>query len=118
MGGIMTSRGPLRLNRYASGGVARGAQMAIFGEGSGPEAYVPLPDGRAIPVNINGARGGATHVVAPNITIHNNIPAGMSAEDTNRTAATFARKTSEMIRQSVNEAIIAQMRTGGLLNPA
>ena len=118
MGGVMTSRGPLPLNRYASGGVARGPQLAIFGEGSGPEAYVPLPDGRAIPVNISGARGSATHVIAPNITIHNNIPAGTSGEDAHRTAAAFARATQDMVIRSVNDAIITQMRTGGLLNPS
>jgi hypothetical protein len=29
-------------------------QMAMFGEGSTPEAYVPLPDGRRIPVQMAG----------------------------------------------------------------
>lgn len=51
-GNIMTPDGPLPLNRYANGGVARSAQVSIFGEGRTPEAYVPLPDGRTIPVTI------------------------------------------------------------------
>lgn len=51
-GGIMTSRGAIPLRTYAKGGVANTPQMAIYGEGSGPEAYVPLPDGRSIPVSI------------------------------------------------------------------
>jgi tape measure domain-containing protein len=50
-GGIMTSTGPLPLRRYAAGGVANSPQMAVFGE-RGPEAYVPLPDGRSIPVKM------------------------------------------------------------------
>jgi tape measure domain-containing protein len=50
-GGVMTSRGPLPLKRYATGGVARSPQVAMFGE-RGPEAYVPLPDGRSIPVKM------------------------------------------------------------------
>lgn len=50
-GGIMTSAGPLPLRRYAAGGVANSPQMAVFGE-RGPEAYVPLPDGRSIPVKM------------------------------------------------------------------
>ncbi|OAI25962.1 hypothetical protein A1351_15530 [Methylosinus sp. R-45379] len=50
-GGVMTSRGPLPLRRYADGGVASSPQLAMFGEGSGPEAYVPLKNG-AIPVRL------------------------------------------------------------------
>lgn len=51
-GGVMTSRGPLPLRRYSEGGIARSPQLAMFGEGSTPEAYVPLRDGRAIDVNL------------------------------------------------------------------
>ena len=61
-GGIMSSQGPMPLNRYAGGGIANTPQMAIFGEGSRPEAFVPLPDGRAIPVKIQGDMGGTTVV--------------------------------------------------------
>jgi tape measure domain-containing protein len=56
-GGIMTSRGSVPLRRYAGGGVARSPQLAMFGEGSMAEAYVPLPDGRSIPVTVNGSAG-------------------------------------------------------------
>lgn len=51
-GGVMTSQGPLPLHRYAGGGIATAPQLALFGEGRTPEAYVPLPDGRSIPVSI------------------------------------------------------------------
>ena len=53
-GGVMTSAGPLPLARYANGGIANSPQFALFGEGSRPEAFVPLPDGRRIPVHIQG----------------------------------------------------------------
>ncbi|MCQ4188119.1 phage tail length tape measure family protein [Methylocystis suflitae] len=53
-GGIMTSAGPLPLRRYAAGGVADSPQLAMFGEGRQPEAFVPLPDGRSIPVAMRG----------------------------------------------------------------
>lgn len=56
-GGIVSEFGEVPLRRYAGGGVARSPQAAIFGEGSTPEAYVPLPDGRTIPVTMNGAAG-------------------------------------------------------------
>lgn len=50
-GGVMSNVGPLPLKRYAAGGVAKSPQMAVYGE-RGPEAYVPLPDGRNIPVKM------------------------------------------------------------------
>lgn len=53
-GGIMSSAGPLPLRSYASGGIANSPQLALFGEGRMNEAYVPLPDGRSIPVTVSG----------------------------------------------------------------
>jgi tape measure domain-containing protein len=65
-GGIMTQFGSVPLRKYAAGGVANSPQLAMFGEGSLPEAYVPLPDGRRIPVAMSGAssggRGGSANV--------------------------------------------------------
>ena len=49
-GGVM-SNNVVPLKRYAAGGIAREPQMALYGE-RGPEAYVPLPDGRSIPVKM------------------------------------------------------------------
>ena len=47
----MTSRGLVPLRSYADGGVAYSAQMAMFGEGSTPEAFIPLKNG-AVPVKL------------------------------------------------------------------
>lgn len=58
-GGIMSSRGRLPLSFYSAGGIADSPQMAVFGEGRLPEAYVPLPDGRSIPVTMKDARPAA-----------------------------------------------------------
>ena len=74
-GGVMTGRGPLPLRAYASGGVASSPQLAMYGEGSTPEAFVPLPDGRSIPVTM---KGGAQAV---NIVIHNTIGSIASQSD-------------------------------------
>ncbi len=65
-GGIMTSAGPLPLHAYASGGIASRPQLALFGEGSRPEAFVPLPDGRNIPVKMEGGSGS----VVVNMTVN------------------------------------------------
>lgn len=59
-GGVMTSGGPMPLRAYANGGIAKSPQLALFGEGSRPEAYVPLPDGRSIPVTMSGASQNVT----------------------------------------------------------
>lgn len=50
-GGAASVRMP---SLYAAGGISNGP--AIFGE-SGPEAAVPLPDGRTIPVTLTGGGG-------------------------------------------------------------
>lgn len=62
-GGIMTNFGPVELRKYAAGGIANSPQLALYGE-AGPEAYVPLPDGRSIPVTMNGSQG------APSVTVN------------------------------------------------
>lgn len=64
-GGVMTSGGPAPLNHYAAGGIATSPQTAVFGEGARPEAFVPLSDGRNIPVRMEGgagAGGGITQI--------------------------------------------------------
>ena len=66
-GGIMTKDGELPLQRYAKGGIARKPQVAIYGEGSQNEAYVPLPDGRTIPVTMTGK---GEPQKAPNVTVN------------------------------------------------
>lgn len=50
-GGVMTGDGPLPLRKYSEGGIANTPQLAMFGETSVPEAYVPVPSGK-IPVDI------------------------------------------------------------------
>jgi len=49
-GGVM-SNNVVPMKRYAAGGIAREPQVALYGE-RGPEAFVPLPDGRTIPVKV------------------------------------------------------------------
>ena len=73
-GGIMTQWGKAKLKQYANGGIAREPQVAIFGEGSMAEAYVPLPDGRTIPVTLQGQMGGGQASTQPQIpTVNVNV---------------------------------------------
>jgi len=102
MGGIMTGSGPLKLKRYAAGGIATGPQLAMYGEGSRPEAYVPLPDGRSIPVTMKG--GGANVVV--------NVDASGSSVQGN---APDANALGRAVGAAVQAELIKQKRPGGLL---
>jgi len=67
-GGIMTAHGPLPLRRYAGGGIADRPQLAMFGEGSSPEAYVPVPSGK-IPVALMGPKRGPAPRAGTVVTI-------------------------------------------------
>jgi hypothetical protein len=66
-GGIMTQYGELPLRQYQGGGMATSPQVAVFGEGATPEAYVPVPSGR-IPVEIRTPANSNTRPV--NVTIN------------------------------------------------
>lgn len=63
-GGIMSPAGSLPLKMYANGGIATEPQLALFGEGRHNEAFVPLPDGRSIPVSFTDAPGRGESVSA------------------------------------------------------
>lgn len=72
-GGIMTEFGETPLNKYANGGIANSPQMALFGEGRMPEAYVPLPDGRTIPVTVtnpDSKRGGGASTASTPVEVN------------------------------------------------
>jgi hypothetical protein len=104
-GGIMTGNGPLPLKRYASGGIANSPQLAMFGEGSTPEAYVPLPDGRSIPVKIKGNGGDVGNIVV------NVDAAGTQVQGDQPNA----NKLGEALGAAVRAELIRQKRPGGLL---
>lgn len=110
-GGIMSSSGPVPLRAYASGGIATSPQLALFGEGSRPEAYVPLPDGRTIPVSLQGNRMGAAGGDVFNISV-NVTEAGTAA----RRDESRGRDLGRAIASAVRQELLAQKRAGGLLD--
>ena len=77
-GGIMTQYGELPLRQYQGGGMATSPQVAVFGEGSTPEAYVPVPSGR-IPVEIKMPANSNVRPVVVNINVHGNADANTVA---------------------------------------
>lgn len=73
MGHAPYGGGTLPVRAYASGGIANSPQLAVFAEKPGvAEAFVPLPDGRNIPVRIKRdpeARGANQPNVAATISL-------------------------------------------------
>ena len=121
-GGIVTSNGEVDLRKYARGGIATSPQLAVFGEGSMPEAFVPLPDGRSIPVSFRGAGAGES-VGGNNVSIVINVSnTNNNSSESQSTDATQAGKDSSdmaklanRIKMVVRQEIVAQSRPGGLL---
>ncbi len=112
-GGVMSAGGPMPLRAYASGGVATSPQLALFGEGSRPEAYVPLPDGRSIPVTMSqagvGVGGGDVFNISVQVTEGGVGPASGSGEQ--------GRDLGRAISSAVRQELLNQKRAGGLLDP-
>jgi phage-related minor tail protein len=102
-GGIVSHAGSMPLKTYARGGVASSPQLAVFGEGSTPEAYVPLPDGRTIPVTMSGGGGGGQVTVIQNFDFSN---------ADNATEARL-RQAAALIQQTTKASIYAEMQDGG-----
>ena len=112
-GGIMTGRGPVPLNMYANGGVANSPQLAMFGEGSTPEAYVPLPDGRSIPVNIKG--GNTTTNNAGGVVINIAVTNAGESQKSNGDEASTWNAMARRVKGVVMEELVNQQRPGGVL---
>ena len=103
-GGIAKNGRPIKT--FAKGGISNTA--AIFGEGAGAEAAVPLPDGRRIPVDMRvpSGSGGAQ------VTITTNIDA------TGADAAQLVRvqQTVKELSENVPKMVEKQLRLTNLRN--
>lgn len=108
-GGIMSSMGKVPLNMYAGGGIAHSPQISLFGEGRRPEAYVPLPDGKSIPVTMQGSGG-------VNVTQTIIIQGDGSSSSTDSSDSQKGKQLGDMIKRVTLDTIIQQRRPGGVLS--
>lgn len=110
-GNIMTGKGPMRLNKYAKGGIATSPQLSLFGEGDTPEAYVPLPDGRSIPVTMEGGGGGVSQQnnVSVNVTVNRNGDAESTVEGDTSDGKAMGKAIDAAVRKIISD----EMRPGG-----
>lgn len=111
-GGIMTQYGEMALRKYAKGGIADRPQMAIYGEGDQNEAFVPLPDGRSIPVTMKGA-GGQVNNMPVNISIVVNKD---GTETTDNSDSSQFNELAGRIKGLVKEVLLTETRPGGIID--
>lgn len=115
-GGIMGPNGVIPLKTYSKGGIATSPQLALFGEGRDHEAYVPLPDGRSIPVTMTGGVGVGGGTIAPvAINISVNSDGSGSTSDGSGDSKGW-NDAAQRIKNIVLETITQEKRPGGSLN--
>jgi hypothetical protein len=102
-GGVMTAFGKMPLNTYAGGGVAKSPQVAIFGEGRMNEAFVPLPDGKRIPVDVRGSGGGSSVVINQTISVGEGV------------SLSQVQSAMQISKQQTLAEVSNQLRRGGQL---
>ncbi|EIP2804783.1 tape measure protein [Escherichia coli] len=115
-GGIFGKDGVIPLRAYQKGGIANSPQLALFGEGSMNEAYVPLPDGRTIPVTLStdGMSGGG-NVLYP-VSIEINVHSDGSTTESGDTESIW-NNAAQRMKAIALETIAQEKRPGGSLNP-
>ena len=94
---------------FANGGIVTGPTPALIGEGGMNEAVVPLPNGKAIPVDLKGMKGagGVTSNVTVNVNNEGGGKSDMSGDD--------AGKLGKAIDGAIRKVIMDERRSGGLL---
>ena len=96
------------LSEFAKGGIVTNPTAALIGEGGMNEAVVPLPNGRAIPVDMGKSK---MQQIQTSITV--NVDQGGQAESD--LSGDNANKLGLAINTAVKRVIIDERRAGGLL---
>ena len=117
-GGVMTAMGRMPLDRFASGGTSGGItnrpRLSLSGEWTKAEAFVPLEDGRTIPVSLRDlpAMGG------DNVNVHVTVMTDGNTKVQSDAAGNQAAKLAREIEGAVMGVIKREKRSGGLLEKA
>ena len=98
------------LEGYSAGGIARGSDAGHLAMLHGTEAVVPLPNGRSIPVELQGG-GSQTNNVSVNVNIENSGRSSVDMEGQDPSA--FAKSITNAVQREIQN----QKRPGGLLSP-
>ena len=110
-GGIVQDK----VSAYSTGGVARGPQSGYPAVLHGNEAVVPLPDGKSIPVSMQGMPGaGATQ---NNVTVNVTIDNDGNAQSSTSADSDQASNLGNLVALAVQKELQNQKRSGGILSP-
>jgi phage-related minor tail protein len=93
---------------FANGGLVTGPTMAMVGEGRFNEAIVPLPNGKSIPVEMNGGAGGN---IATNITVNVN-----NGQASSKSSGSQGNNLARSLEGAVKQVIMREMQPGGMIN--
>jgi len=104
--------GGFRTAAYSSGGLATKPTIGLVGEGKYNEAIVPLPNGKSIPVQMQGAAGSQNNVTV-NVAIDGNGNANTNMQQDSPQAGNLGA----LIARAVQQELQNQKRSGGILNP-
>jgi len=97
---------------FANGGTVTSPTLGLIGEGKYNEAVVPLPNGKSIPVQMNGA--GQNNNVTVNVAIDNQ---GNASSTNTMQDSQQAGNMGALIARAVQQELQNQKRSGGILNP-
>tara|TARA_S200000501_G_scaffold175126_2_gene164764 strand:- start:255 stop:4967 length:4713 start_codon:yes stop_codon:yes gene_type:complete len=111
MGAGLTGRYGGVFESYGGGGIARGREAGYPAMLHGTEAVVPLPNNRAIPVDLNGAGSQQN-----NVTVNVNMEGGTSSVQ-NQGADQQGAELGSVVAAAVQAELQNQKRSGGILNP-
>ena len=112
-GGIISARSGYYSQMYSSGGIAKGRDSGYPAILHGTEAVVPLPDGKKIPVQMQGSNSNVNNI-SVSVSVDQSGQTSTSVNNTDSTAQ--GRQFGEMISRAVQEELTIQSREGGLLN--
>ena len=96
---------------YSTGGIAKGPQAGYPATLHGTEAVVPLPNGKSIPVHMEGAAGQMNNVTV-NVAMDNTGQASTSTQ-----GDTGGMDIGKAIANAVQKELQNQKRAGGILSP-
>ena len=98
---------------FADGGVSNSPGLAMVSEGKyRNEAHVPLPDGRTIPVTLDGATGAVAYF---DIDVNVDGSSGNQEKD-ERYADTIAKTLEKRLDAAINAKLRQAQRPGGIMN--
>lgn len=100
-----------KMGGYADGGIAKGSTSGYPAVLHGTEAVVPLPDGKSIPVSMNGT--GQNNNVTVNVSMDGQGNAESQSDSNGQRGANIGK----LIAGVVQEELQRQKRPGGILSP-